>query len=233
MTFYFKCAGPACGGGYICTSSMISAYWALTAGHCTDDDENFYGGQLGVGNYDYGQSDPYPIERVMTHPNYREGVIGHDVGLVILRNPITIWDPTYVMQVFLTNTGDYPAGTEVTVSGWGLTRDGGNTPNRAEWIDHVLDDRSHCIDEYGTAFVGLDYCIDSDLGGTCSGDSGGPLVIRGTVEQIGVTSFGASAGCEAGWDDAFTNVGQHRQWITDTCKNFDATKSCDDLLIAP
>lgn len=43
------------------------------------------------------------------------------------------------------------------------------------------------------------------------GDSGGPLNYNGVT--IGITSFGASAGCEAGYPDAFTRVSAYLDWI--------------------
>ena len=58
---------------------------------------------------------------------------------------------------------------------------------------------------------------------TCNGDSGGPLVVQDTINlanqrlQIGVTSFGSTAGCEAKAPVAFANVLQHIDWITSTC----------------
>ena len=43
------------------------------------------------------------------------------------------------------------------------------------------------------------------------GDSGGPLIFNGAL--VGVTSFGAAAGCEAGYADAFSRVSYFREWI--------------------
>merc|ERR1712243_87791 len=50
-------------------------------------------------------------------------------------------------------------------------------------------------------------CIDTTGGkGTCNGDSGGPLTMKYEVtkagqkwKQVGIVSFGASAGCEVGY----------------------------------
>lgn len=44
------------------------------------------------------------------------------------------------------------------------------------------------------------------------GDSGGPLNKDG--KTYGITSFGSSAGCEAGYPDAFTRVTQYLDWIS-------------------
>ena len=44
------------------------------------------------------------------------------------------------------------------------------------------------------------------------GDSGGPLTCA-EGHLVGITSFGAAAGCEAGYPDAFTRVSYFRDWI--------------------
>jgi secreted trypsin-like serine protease len=48
------------------------------------------------------------------------------------------------------------------------------------------------------------------------GDSGGPLVYRekdGNYTQVGIVSFGAAGGCEAGYPAVFTRVNEYLCWI--------------------
>jgi secreted trypsin-like serine protease len=48
------------------------------------------------------------------------------------------------------------------------------------------------------------------------GDSGGPLVYLesdGVYTLVGITSFGAAAGCERGYPAAFTRVIEYHCWI--------------------
>ncbi|KAB7496861.1 Chymotrypsin-like serine proteinase, partial [Armadillidium nasatum] len=74
-----------------------------------------------------------------------------------------------------------------------------------------------CADYYGSLTINGDQiCIDaSDGRGTCQGDSGGPLNYNtaGGWQTRGITSFGASAGCESGAPDAFTQVTHFLDWI--------------------
>ena len=64
-------------------------------------------------------------------------------------------------------------------------------------------------------------CIDTTGGrGTCNGDSGGPLDMKCAMtaagqqwKQVGITSFGASAGCEVGYPAGFTRVECYLDWI--------------------
>merc|ERR1712107_531963 len=68
-------------------------------------------------------------------------------------------------------------------------------------------------------------CIDTTGGkGTCNGDSGGPLNMKFEVvdkdgaagqkwKQVGVVSFGASAGCEVGYPAGFSRTEYYLDWI--------------------
>merc|ERR1712138_117380 len=72
---------------------------------------------------------------------------------------------------------------------------------------------AECNAVYGIGQAGV-VCIDTTGGkGTCNGDSGGPLNMKFDVKdgaagqkwkQIGVVSFGASAGCEVGYPAGFS-----------------------------
>ena len=48
------------------------------------------------------------------------------------------------------------------------------------------------------------------------GDSGGPLtfVNGGVHNQVGIVSFGSSAGCEVGYPAAFARVSYYADWIS-------------------
>lgn len=49
----------------------------------------------------------------------------------------------------------------------------------------------------------------------CNGDSGGPMMLKedGKNVLIGLTSFGISLGCEAGWPGVFTRISHYMPWI--------------------
>merc|ERR1711872_753642 len=65
-------------------------------------------------------------------------------------------------------------------------------------------------------------CVDTTGGhSSCNGDSGGPLMVpQSSVkeagqkwDQVGIVSFGSSAGCEKGYPAAFTRTEYYREWI--------------------
>jgi len=51
------------------------------------------------------------------------------------------------------------------------------------------------------------------------GDSGGPLIYLesdGIYTEVGIVSFGSSAGCTQGYPAAFTRVTSYLDWISST-----------------
>merc|ERR1719392_365987 len=74
-------------------------------------------------------------------------------------------------------------------------------------------------DVYGIVGDGV-VCMDTSGGkGTCNGDSGGPLgyydETRERWIEVGIVSFGASAGCEVGYPSGFTRTNYYLDWIKD------------------
>jgi len=87
-----------------------------------------------------------------------------------------------------------------------------------KWVEVIVMANSLCDDYYGNIINDSKICTDTDGGteGTCNGDSGGPLVITesdGIVTEIGIVSFGSSAGCESGAPAAFTRVSEYLDWL--------------------
>ena len=65
-------------------------------------------------------------------------------------------------------------------------------------------------------------CIDTTGGkGTCSGDSGGACLAKWDSlrkpgdkwKQVGIISFGSSAGCEVGYPAGLTRVEYYLEWL--------------------
>merc|ERR1712098_775943 len=120
----------------------------------------------------------------------------------------------------------------VTATGWGKPSDnaGGISPVLRMVEDLPIITNSECNAIYGIVGDGV-VCIDTTGGkGTCNGDSGGPLNMKFDVKdgaagpkwkQIGVVSFGASAGCEVGSPAGFSRTEYYRDWL---CSETDAVK---------
>merc|ERR1712029_449933 len=114
----------------------------------------------------------------------------------------------------------------VTCTGWGKPSDsaGGISPVLRMVEDRPIISNSQCNAVYGIVGPGV-VCIDTTGGkGTCNGDSGGPLNMKFEVvdkdgaadqkwKQVGVVSFGASAGCEVGYPAGFSRTEYYLDWI--------------------
>ena len=87
-----------------------------------------------------------------------------------------------------------------------------------KFVDVSVIDNSECADYYGSVINDSKTSVDTNGGseGTCNGDSGGPLVITesdGQATEVGIVSFGSSAGCESGAPAAFTRVTEYLDWL--------------------
>merc|ERR1712183_783501 len=118
-----------------------------------------------------------------THPLWNSNDLSGDLALVELPSPLPMND--YISTSCLPSTGEIPAvGSLVTVTGWGKPSD------------------------------------TAGGRGSCNGDSGGPLVQKAGGKaagdqwtQVGIVSFGASAGCEVGMPAGFTRTEYYLDWI--------------------
>lgn len=108
------------------------------------------------------------------------------------------------------------AGSAVVASGWGRTSDSSNSvATNLQYVDLTVIANSVCAATYGTSIVtSSNICVATPSGkSTCNGDSGGPLVLEASKVQVGLTSFGAAAGCELGYPAAFTRLTSYLDWI--------------------
>ncbi len=220
-----------------CTGELLTPTVMLTAGHCTDNEAGgvmaharvWFQQDAGV-NYDpVTQHDPvtgYPDSCTGTggdqlgilcatsgemynygFDNFAGFPNTHDVGIVILDQPIT-------MPKYATLAGDQTLdpllkarGTQdptFTVSGYGISfsaKQGAYAISYRERLmaeEKLVNMTSRNNDGYNIQLNGN----GDDRGGTCSGDSGGPVFWPSDGDQVvAVTSWGMSnAGCRGdGW----------------------------------
>merc|ERR1712029_1047935 len=209
-----------------------SENYVLTAAHCVDG-ASYYDIMAGAHNV-RESSEPNRVEITSFngwyHPQWDPNTLSNDIALIELPSPITFND--YIKPSCLPDMGDTADPDElVTATGWGKPSDnaGGISPVLRMVEDLPIITNSECNAIYGIVGDGV-VCIDTTGGkGTCNGDSGGPLNMKLDVKdgaagqkwkQIGVVSFGASAGCEVGYPAGFSRTEYYRDWIcseTDAC----------------
>jgi len=219
-----------------CSGTLLDPYTFLTAGHCADTvggavTARVYFQQDAGANYDPAtQVDPvtgYPeycadgtlgVTCATSDEIYNFGFTGsltlpdtHDVGLLILDQPITLSEYGELPEPNLLDQYVTSRGTQdilFTVSGYGLTykqQVQNGKPNESYRVRLMAE----------STLVNLNSLLNSGFnlqtngnganrGGTCNGDSGGPVFLGDYSSNlvVGVTSFGLNSLCR-GTDFAY------------------------------
>jgi hypothetical protein len=203
-----------------CSGSLITPSVFLTAGHCTDATTGATHARLwfqqdaGVG-FDGVHPAPsgYPVSSDVTSSHlYNYGFANfaglpntHDVGLVVLDEPIAVGDEGFAggfASIASVGSLDRLAtrrglqNVTFTASGYGLTY---SSPvktvsfrKRLMATEQLINLNNNWTDGFNiqtTANPG------NGKGGTCGGDSGGPLLYDSTNTIVAVNSFGLNEWC--------------------------------------
>jgi secreted trypsin-like serine protease len=191
-----------------CSGTLIGPDLVLTAGHCTDYALSVL--ESGMATFVAVTFDPvagpssgtwYPVSEIVSHPDYNWGPTSdpHDVGLLVLQNPVSDIDPAALPTLgFLNNVreeGLLGAGrnaAKFTVVGYGATLD---------WpppeIQFTLPPIRRIAESQYSALLAAWLRVSSHPktgnSGTCMGDSGGPIFWEGSNGDrilVGITSWG-------------------------------------------
>merc|ERR1711953_1032911 len=172
---------------WFCGGSIIPENSVMTAAHCADG-ASYFDIMAGAHNV-RAPSEPHRVEITSyngwTHPGWNHNTLENDIALIELPSPMSFNE--YIKPSCMPMAGDTADVNEmVTCTGWGKPSDSAGGK------------------------------------GTCNGDSGGPLNMKYDVKsgasgdkwkQVGVVSFGASAGCEVGYPAGFTRTEYYLDWI--------------------
>jgi secreted trypsin-like serine protease len=212
-----------------CTGSVVAPNWILTAGHCAEDDStgaiypaaNFYVVTGSLDWTDQAVRQVSAVKEILPDPRYDPSTDFYDDALLLLSTPTT------APVLPLADGGDpslYTPGSEVTLSGWGLTdpNDPSSIPAQLLWASTVLQPSRYCSARDPDPFASsLQTCVVDapyyDNGG-CFGDSGSPLIANnlagqpGNPTEIGVldTVLGS---CATDSPDYFTRADAIAGWV--------------------
>ena len=185
-------------GGSLCSGTLISQQWILTAGHCIEDRATVYVGSTSVPSLtSLGGATGY------AHPYYSYNAFQliYDFGLYRLDVPAAFDTSILPRIASYDDTSAWSAGTIVQAIGWGVTIPGGSvSPTMLSGTMQIVE-KSSCSDldlSLGNVFdASTAICTFAPGVSSCNGDSGGPVVasVGGVDTVVGVTSYGP-VGCD-------------------------------------
>lgn len=136
------------GFGHFCGAFIISSRFAGTAAHCVEDLEEEDRGWVFVatGMIHVSEGVEFRVLEWFMHEDYDKlHFLDLDVGALLIDGDLL--DGTNGRPIPL-NAVDPPAGSVVTISGWGRLSSGGASPTILQWTDVNIVDRDECLDAY-------------------------------------------------------------------------------------
>jgi secreted trypsin-like serine protease len=200
-----------------CGASLIAANWVLTAAHCLNG-ERASGVYATAGdhriNTNEGSEQSRQGSRIIIHPNYVASTYDNDIALLKVTSSFTLNSKVATIGI-----GGLPSSSsQLTVIGWGTTREGGSSANTLRKVNVTLQSSSSCSSAYPGDITSSMFCAGESNGGkdSCQGDSGGPIFASG--RQVGIVSWGN--GCaRARQYGVYTNANNFANWIQTTIAN--------------
>jgi trypsin len=183
-----------------CTGTLIAPDTVLTAGHCSSMTGAAVSSPIAwpaplinveIGGTREGEGEDATVSKVTIPPQYLLGS-GSDISILKLSRPST---KAPVKVAGAADRNIWSAGTLETIVGWGVTEEGGDTPDTLQEGQVPITTDAYCAGAYDNFDPTTMVCAGFPQGGvdTCQGDSGGPMFgvsNAGGLRVVGATSFG-------------------------------------------
>lgn len=197
-------------GNIICSASLISDLWVLTAAHCISSIKSAtaYMGSIYV--------DKFPVQRAVVLAVW---LTNRDIAVLKLQSPVPI--SASVKPIAL------PSGSQATAtytdtlliaSGFGGMSNG-QLASTLQYTHLKGISVDECRKYYGNGMDFNHLCATgypNPRQSICGGDSGGPIFTTGSnpiVVGVSAIMLVGSEGCQSGYPQGFTRVGLFVDWI--------------------
>ncbi|CAH1111119.1 unnamed protein product, partial [Psylliodes chrysocephalus] len=211
---------------FYCGASLINSRYCLTAGHCVN---GFNKDKITAVFLDHDRSNSFEtntimrkIKNIYRHRGYGTGgSYNNDIAIIELEQEVPF--SGLLRPVCLPPTGKSFSGIQGIVTGWGATKENGQTSNKLREVRVPILSNVDCKRTgYGDRITENMMCAGytGGLKDSCQGDSGGPLHTKnGTVHQIvGIVSWGE--GCaKPNYPGVYTRVNRYISWIKSNTKD--------------
>jgi Trypsin len=212
-----------------CGGTLVSSTVVVTAAHCVfdmtpDDLDVAAGTHRDLAEVTAGEI--YDVDTIAVHPD--ADVDGadtrSDLAILELATPVAGAQPIQIISPAAFSA--LAAGTDLKITGWGLTETGPPPPDRLQEAVVDLISDSQCASAWGSTFSSTDMMCalrvtpgmpDDTVFDTCNGDSGGPIttIPGGTPDPtnpagwilVGAVSFGSESCLAASIPGIYTRLG--------------------------
>ncbi|PSN31525.1 Trypsin-2 [Blattella germanica] len=154
----------------------------------------------------------HEISQSILHPEYKGSSTYYDYDVALLKMKTPFNFNSEVQPITLNKNPIITAGI-ATITGWGVTIEGGEKSVRLQKVQVPIMPNWECRKRYEGRITQNMFCAGRAARSACFGDSGGPVVYGGN--QIGIVSWGTSC-TRPDYSGVYANVHSLRGWIHKT-----------------
>ncbi|CAG4984061.1 unnamed protein product [Colias eurytheme] len=206
------------GSTSVCGSSLLNNRRLVTAAHCWrtfSSQARQFTVVLGS-TLLFSGGTRIATSDVEMHASYNMITLANDIAIIRIN---TVTFSNSIQPISLASGSNDYAGTWANAAGFGRTSDSAGISSGA-FLSHVslrIITNAECRNTFGSTIIDSTLCTSGENGrSTCGGDSGGPLAIGSATSAtlVGITSFGAAAGCQRGFPAGFARVTSFNSWLS-------------------